>query len=235
MLSRIKWLWSALLFACLAPVAFAAAPAGDVLSEVKLPAVTITGKTRTTTYSNVTLTVDADNVVMLRHSKGLVTLRFEDLPGNVQRKFTGAPEPPPERAEAPKEPPPQEMKAAGEGESTNQVETGASTNTMSGSVSKGVGMAKDFFQSKRTKGLWGIVGLVAMGIGAVMILIAHLWVLGLAFSENILWGLGSLCTGAVTLIFVLMHWDKTKRPVALFFFGCVVAASGAALAQLATK
>jgi hypothetical protein len=49
-------------------------------------------------------------------------------------------------------------------------------------------------------------------IGAVISLIGGVWLLIIAFKDNIWWGLGSLLVPLVSLIFVITHWEVSKRP-----------------------
>lgn len=49
-----------------------------------------------------------------------------------------------------------------------------------------------------------VVGWLVMLVGGILILIA-------AFKENIWWGLGSLLLPIVALVFVAMHWDRSRK------------------------
>jgi len=52
--------------------------------------------------------------------------------------------------------------------------------------------------------------LLFLGIGIAII--GGLWLLVVAFSENILWGLGCLLIGPVSIVFIFMHWEDAKNP-----------------------
>lgn len=64
-------------------------------------------------------------------------------------------------------------------------------------------------------GIIAVVGLIIAFIGGIKILI-------LAFQESILWGLGSLLLGFVSLIFVAMHWEKSKDAFLMNLGGCAI-------------
>ena len=62
-----------------------------------------------------------------------------------------------------------------------------------------------------------LLGLTAMGglvmlVGGILILIA-------AFKENIWWGLGSLLLPIVALVFVAMHWDRSRKGFLIWVAG----------------
>ena len=60
-----------------------------------------------------------------------------------------------------------------------------------------------------------------MAVGAIGSLVFGIMILIKAFQTSILWGLGSLFIPFVILIFVVMHWDLTKKPF-LYSLGCWV-------------
>lgn len=57
-----------------------------------------------------------------------------------------------------------------------------------------------------------ILGIACLVIGLIIALVFGIQLLILAFKESILWGLGSLFVPFVSLIFIIMFWDKTKKP-----------------------
>jgi len=57
-----------------------------------------------------------------------------------------------------------------------------------------------------------ILGYGLFAIGFIISLIFGIQILILAFKESALWGIGCLLCGPVWLIFVIMHWQVTKRP-----------------------
>jgi len=73
---------------------------------------------------------------------------------------------------------------------------------------------------------------VAMGlfaIGMVTMIGAGLVLLVKAFQTSVLWGLGYIFVPFVSLIFVILHWQDTKKPFLYLLAGAVVFAIGAAL------
>jgi len=64
-----------------------------------------------------------------------------------------------------------------------------------------------------------IVGGIILFIGVIIGLIYGIKLLILAFQTSVLWGLGYLFVPFVSLIFIVMHWDKTKSP----FLRCLLA------------
>lgn len=66
-------------------------------------------------------------------------------------------------------------------------------------------------------------------LGGIMALVGWVWLLVLAFSENIGWGIGSLLCGIVALIFAITRWPETKAPALTYIVGLVLSAAGAAL------
>ena len=60
-----------------------------------------------------------------------------------------------------------------------------------------------------------IVGIVCLFGGLGLILGYQLVLLFRAFETSVLWGLGCLCLGIPTLVFIILHWEDAKDP----FFG----------------
>lgn len=65
-------------------------------------------------------------------------------------------------------------------------------------------------------------------IGAILGIVGYVWLLVLAFSESILWGVGSLLCGLVALVFGITRWPETKVPVLIYVAGLVVSGAGQA-------
>lgn len=65
-----------------------------------------------------------------------------------------------------------------------------------------------------------LLGLVALLVGGVTYIIA-------AFRTSVLWGLGVLFFGPVSLVFLFLHWSKAKQPfyLQLWGIGFIIAAS----------
>jgi hypothetical protein len=63
---------------------------------------------------------------------------------------------------------------------------------------------------------------VFMLIGLLIGLVGTIWFLVIAFKESVLWGLGCLFLPFVSLIFLIMHFGKSWRPLALHVLGIVL-------------
>lgn len=82
-----------------------------------------------------------------------------------------------------------------------------------------------------------MLGSVIAMVAGVACLIYGIKLLILAFQESVLWGLGSLFVPFVSLIFIIMHWERCKSPFLRYLaaafvsgFGVVIAAVGGASA-----
>jgi hypothetical protein len=71
------------------------------------------------------------------------------------------------------------------------------------------------------------VGLVLVLMGAMIV--GGIWLLIVAFSESILWGLGCFFIPFVSLIFVIMHFDKAAKPFGIWLVGLIVMFGGSYL------
>jgi hypothetical protein len=65
-----------------------------------------------------------------------------------------------------------------------------------------------------------LLGLVALLVGGVAYIIA-------AFRTSVLWGLGVLFFGPVSLVFLFLHWSEAKKPffLQLWGIGFIIAAT----------
>jgi hypothetical protein len=79
------------------------------------------------------------------------------------------------------------------------------------------------------------VGMALCGLGGLVILVGAIMLLVAAFSESVLWGLGSLFVPFVGLIFIIMHWDVSKRPVLVKLAGMGVFGLGLVLVMAFTE
>ena len=66
-------------------------------------------------------------------------------------------------------------------------------------------------------------------IGGILALIGYVWLLVLAFSESVLWGVGSLFCGLVALVFGVTRFAEAKVPVLLYAAGIVLLGIGEAI------
>ena len=71
-----------------------------------------------------------------------------------------------------------------------------------------------------------IAGLILMGVGGIAALVGGIMVLIKAFQTSVIWGLGSLLIGPVMLIFVIMHWEESKKGFCISLVGSLVAFGG---------
>ena len=59
-------------------------------------------------------------------------------------------------------------------------------------------------------------------IGLAVFIIGGLGLLIAAFKESILWGLGCLLLAPISLVFLILHWDKAKNPFLLQLVGVAI-------------
>jgi hypothetical protein len=67
-----------------------------------------------------------------------------------------------------------------------------------------------------------VIGTIILIIGIIIMIVGGIMLLIVAFKENIWWGLGSIFVPFVALIFVIMHWQKSKKPFFIWLGGLVV-------------
>ena len=68
-----------------------------------------------------------------------------------------------------------------------------------------------------------------MGLGMLVVAIASLWLIVTAFSEGIIWGLLTLFTGVGAIAFIILHWDRAKRPFGWALLGGLLSVVAAVL------
>jgi hypothetical protein len=76
---------------------------------------------------------------------------------------------------------------------------------------------------RRSQGEFDMM-LALLILSLALLAIGGLWLLVLAFKENIWWGLGSLFVSPVLLVFGIIHWHKSKTPLLLYAAGSVLLA-----------
>ena len=54
--------------------------------------------------------------------------------------------------------------------------------------------------------------MIMLGIGVIIGIVFGIQLLIIAFQESILWGLGYLLIPFVSLIFIVVHWNKARTP-----------------------
>ena len=70
---------------------------------------------------------------------------------------------------------------------------------------------------------------VIMYLGWLVAIVGYVWLLVIAFSENIGWGIGSLLCGIVAIIFGITRWPETKVPLLIYVAGLILSGAGAGL------
>jgi uncharacterized membrane protein len=59
-------------------------------------------------------------------------------------------------------------------------------------------------------------------LGGILSIVGGIWLLVVAFQTSVWWGLGSLLVPFVSLIFVIMHWQVSKKPFLISLAGTVL-------------
>jgi hypothetical protein len=76
------------------------------------------------------------------------------------------------------------------------------------------------------------LGLLAVVLGFILVVAGHLGTLVAGFRENFLWGLVMLVFPILQMAFLVLHWDRAKKPFFLVLWGAafitfgVIAAHG---------
>ena len=73
------------------------------------------------------------------------------------------------------------------------------------------------------------MGLVLLIVGYVAMLVGGIWLLVAAFKTSVLWGVLSLLVPFAALVFVIKHWDVSKKPFLIQVGGIVLAVAGVML------
>ncbi|SFN37520.1 hypothetical protein [Dokdonella immobilis] len=63
--------------------------------------------------------------------------------------------------------------------------------------------------------------------GYIIVVLGGLWLLVVIFQTSVAWGILSILVPFVSLLFVIMHWDDTKRPFLVQLVGLVLIYFGA--------
>jgi len=58
--------------------------------------------------------------------------------------------------------------------------------------------------------------------GVIAVAAAQIWMIGLAWSRSIWWGLANMLVPCAVLVFAILHWDKAKWPLILFVSAGVI-------------
>lgn len=71
-----------------------------------------------------------------------------------------------------------------------------------------------------------------LATGAVLLLVAWVWLLVAAFRQHALWGFGCLLLPPLAVVFLFVHWSRARRPFGLALLGAVVLAAPFAINRL---
>jgi hypothetical protein len=81
----------------------------------------------------------------------------------------------------------------------------------------------------------GMLGAIFIIVGGLIALVYGIILLVKAFQTSVLWGLGYIFIPFVALVFVIMHWEETKKPflmsllsIPFFIVGIILAPEMAA-------
>jgi len=66
-------------------------------------------------------------------------------------------------------------------------------------------------------------------VGVILSVVGGIWLLITAFQESVGWGLACMLLPIVSLIFVFLHWEESKRPFLIGLGGNLLLIAGAAL------
>ena len=64
------------------------------------------------------------------------------------------------------------------------------------------------------------MGNLVVILGAIFLILGNLWLLITIFKDSIMWGVGCLVFGPLTLLWIILNWDLAKTPT-LFYLGGV--------------
>ncbi len=70
--------------------------------------------------------------------------------------------------------------------------------------------------------LLSIIGIIIVAVGGIFLLIE-------TFRESILWGIGGILISPILLLFIVLHWDVSKRPVVIQIVGLLIMFIGLSL------
>ena len=70
------------------------------------------------------------------------------------------------------------------------------------------------------------MALTLIVIGTIVAVIGWIWILIHAFSEDIMWGIGSLFCGILAIVYGVLHWEELKVPTIIYITGLVIGIIG---------
>ena len=66
-------------------------------------------------------------------------------------------------------------------------------------------------------------------LGLIVFVIGGLWLLVVAFQQNVLWGIASILIPILPLMFLCLHWQAGKKPFQLQIVGLALVIIGTLL------
>jgi hypothetical protein len=56
----------------------------------------------------------------------------------------------------------------------------------------------------------------------IMAIVGWVWVMIIAFSDSVPWGVGVFCFSPLAIVFGILHWDDANVPTILYAVGLVL-------------
>ena len=66
------------------------------------------------------------------------------------------------------------------------------------------------------------MGIVLLIISGLVLLVANIWLIIIAFQRTVLWGLAVLLVPFAALVFVIMYWHEAKKPFLISLAASIV-------------
>jgi hypothetical protein len=63
-------------------------------------------------------------------------------------------------------------------------------------------------------------------LGVIIAAVGGIWLLVVAFQKSVWWGLGSLLVPMVSLVFVILNWQDSKKPFLIQLAGLALGSVG---------
>jgi len=68
-------------------------------------------------------------------------------------------------------------------------------------------------------------------IGIIILIVGGIFQLIVMFKESILWGIAGILITPISLLFIFLHWDVSKKPVFIQIVGLIITFLGLALSS----
>lgn len=66
-----------------------------------------------------------------------------------------------------------------------------------------------------------ILGMALLIVGVIIMFAGAIWLLVVEFQESVGWGLACFFISPIHFLFVILHWDKAKKPFLCWLAGWV--------------